>query len=79
MNPEDTLTDIFKAFREIGRSECGTEKANEAQDGCECTREFRDEAREALLDLAQWIDKGGNPPKILLDGSCLKRYPVDLR
>lgn len=78
MGPEATLTTIFEAFLDISRSDCGIEKANQAADGCSCTREFREKAREALLDLAQWIDKGGYPPEIVLDGSEYVRPPSRL-
>lgn len=66
MNPEDTLTDIFKAFHRIARDGRNVE-------------ERRIEARDALLDLAQHIEKGGAPPQILLDGSTLVRFPEHLR
>lgn len=79
MKPEATLTTIFRAFHAITTSNCGIEKANQSTDGCNCSREIRDDAREALIDLAQWIDQGGAPPKILLDGSEYVRYPFDLR
>lgn len=68
MHYEDTLTTILAAFRTIGRDEFGPDVAN-----------ARETARETLLGLAAWIEKGGAPPKILLDGSELVRYPVDLR
>ncbi len=67
-HPEALLTDIFAAFRIINRRDFEPD-----------VTDAREVAREALLDLAQWIDKGGAAPKIMLDGSCLKRYPVDLR
>lgn len=66
MNPEDTLTDIFKAFYRIAR------------DGRKLA-ERRIEARDALLDLAQHIEKGGVPPQVLLDGSELVRFPAHCR
>lgn len=68
MEPEDTLTTIFQAFRVIGRDEFEPD-----------TREARAVAVENLEAMAAHVKDGGAPPKILLDGSELVRYPVDLR
>ena len=64
MDPEATLTEIFANFRTITRAEKLTDRFT-----------ARDDAIKGLQALADWIDHGGSPPKIMLDGSELVRFP----
>ena len=77
MDPEATLTTILEAFYALSNSNCGIEKANQTdRDACKCSREIRDEARDALRALADWIDKGGYSPMFVRDGSGFVRQNV---